>query len=256
MTEARLVVQFAPRLWEAFWATLVLVVGLWLAAMGVVPLFWQPTTNVACDRKTCTIGGRSVIGIASEYTLDVPDLANSRVERKGGETTWVVTNKGQRLQMSNPTDQDGLVAQYARVAKDFDAFLHDPAQKTFSESWTGGGGPSIWLFLILGAAITAWGVKWRRGWRSKLVFDKAAGTLEIRQRPWKATRKVSLADVGSIDVRDTVFHSVYGNFRWETVTLSAREGKPVWKTRVMFTRKTYQQIQDKVRQIRELLISR
>ncbi len=255
--DEKLVVTFAPRFGEMFWATLVLIVGLGELAIGAAMVLYKPVTTIECDRKACHVSAPSLLAGRSDYTLDVSHLSESHVQPAGGgEQAWVVMSNGNPVFLGNPTSDDALIAQYEHLAKDLQAFLADPSLGGFKASFAGLGGPSPWLFAILGVVIVAWGVKWRRGWRVQITFDRAAGRVTFVRRPWAGTKTVALADVGGVDSSQRVLQSLYGPFRWELITMRDRSGHELWRFRTMFTRKTHEHVRHELAAMRDFLAAR
>ncbi len=254
MGDAQLVVRFRPGAWEAFWATLVLVVGLTLLGTGTPGFFVDATQAIACDRAHCRVTWHTVFGTGSDM-LQVADLHGSRIDTTDGRREWIVDEHGKPYTLGPPTKDSERVAAYQRLAPQLEAFLDDPGRTTFTGSFTRDV-PSPVLFAILGLLLTAWGIKWRRGWRAVLTFDRPARTLTIAQRPWMRRRTIPVETIGGIQASDRVAHSTYGNFRWEEIVLADKDGKALWRYRTMFTRKAAQRVRDSVQAIRDFLASR
>lgn len=217
---------------EAFWATLVLFVGLAQLALGAAFTFSKPSTDVTCDRIACHVVEHTLVGSTLEFTHDLATLSHSRIDHRA----WVVDKQGQRFELASPSTDTALAAR-------FQSFLDDKSQPTFAASLPGPRPPAP-LFFVIGAVAILWGIKWRRGWKAQLVFDRGAGTLVIHQRPWAATRTIRLADIARVTASDRVAHTMYGNLRWEDIAVVGADGRPLWRYRTMFTRKTFQHVQE------------
>jgi hypothetical protein len=256
-SSSTLTVEFRPRLWEAFWASLILLVGIGQLVLGAAFAFTTPGKQLDCDRTKCTLVAHTLFGGSQEFTLDVPELRDSTIAQAPHHmVAWTVQSHGQRFELGNPTDDKTLAQTYDHLARDFQSFLSDPSKPSYSVAFASVAKQPLWLFAVLGVLFIAWGIKWRRGWKVRLVFDRAAGTLTIHQRPWKLTRTIPLAQIKSVEVSDQIAHTLYGNLRWERVELRGGDGKPAWRYRTMFTRKTYQHVQEQVQLMRGFLAGR
>ncbi len=249
MARETLTVEFRPRLWEAFWATLVLLVGLSQLVLGAAFTFTKPTAELTCDRASCHLVAHTLFGGTQDFTLETAALQHSRVN----QGAWVVDKQGQRFELGSPTSDAELSRRYVQLAAELQAFLDDPGKPTFTASFPAGTPPMTALFFVIGALAIAWGLKWRRGWKASLVFDRAAGTLVIHQRPWGRTRTIPLSDISRVSASDRVAHTLYGNLRWEDIAVHGAGGRPLWRYRTMFTRKTYRHVQESLASMQSFL---
>lgn len=257
MAEGKLVVAFGPRWLERVIASLILIVGLGEIAAGVALATYHPVSTIDCDRTTCHAKFASLLAGTSDVTLDVAGLVDSRIEKiKGGERHWVVDSKGKTIELSPPTGDDAQLADFTKMAKDFQAFLSDASRPKFSASYATLGGPPLWLFAIMGALLLLWSGRWIRGWHAELAFDRAAGTLVIRQRPFARTRTIQLADIANVEASDRVAVLGYGVMRYARIWITGKDRKTLWSHRTLFDGKTYKTVQANFTAMREFLSAR
>jgi hypothetical protein len=253
--EDHLEVAFHPRILDRCLATVILLVGLTLLLATGGQMFWRPTHTLDCDRTTCHATYPSLFGDGAT-TIDLADLRDSRVTTIGDQTEWTAKSHGKTIDVGLRTSDDDVIATYQRLAPQLQAFLDDPTKPTFSARYPWRSGLHPWLFLVLGVLVTWWGGRWIRGWHAELVFDKAAGTVTIRQRPFGGRRTIPLADIARIEGSDRVVQSLYGAMRYARLRMIGKNGKVLWHYRTMFDAKSHKAVTERFHAMQNLLLSR
>jgi hypothetical protein len=260
MTTPTLTVPFRPRAFDKVWAFVLLFAGLDLAGLGGWTLLHPPVFTLSCDRAagTCTQVSPGLMGGGSPSVFGLDGVHGSRVvELEHHATSWTVTTARGERSLGNRTTDAERVDAYRRLAADFQAFLDDPARPTFSASYAGIGGPPGWLFGVLGLALAVAGLWWIHGWSAELLFDRAAGTLTIRQRPTlllgPAERQVPLAEVAGVDARRGGVIVGGGTVHTATVVIRGTVEPVLFKRRLVLDRSSRDSIAAHVEAMRAFL---
>jgi hypothetical protein len=184
---AKETVHLRPDLAQRIWVFLFVTIGVSGIVLGGFSLFWlvkgSPPVSFRCTRATqrCDQTWPSPLATTTT-TFALAKLHHSRIYWSGGQATWAVDNGPARIDLAYPSSDDDRVAEYRRLAADFEAFLTDPAKPTFAASYPGVSA-ALWWMLFVGLGSGWIGGKLWRGWSTAVVFDPAAHTLTVMRRP-------------------------------------------------------------------------
>jgi hypothetical protein len=261
-TATTLTVRFAPHRTERFTFGVLAFVAFFLVVIGVRVSLLQHPTELHCerDRDVCQLRGDDIMGRAWSWAMPLGRLRRSAVvEAKYHEVRWVVVNdEGRELELGSPTGRAVQAAEYRRLAPLLDGFLADPGQKVFDATFESIGGPPTAVFVVAGLLMVVWLVRWLDGWRTRLDFDAAAGTLTVRRSPrlLPGRRVFPLDEVAEAEIRDGFVFLVWSVVPTLTLRLRTAAGRRLFGRRQIADKATLEELRADLEAIRAFLAER
>ncbi len=222
--------------------TFVAVLALVLVQITYVGLrltFFQRPSELRCERKSdsCTLTGSDIFGGGWDNGFPASGMVRSELEsREHGELAWVVRmTRGDTRELGHPTGREAQRAVYRAQSDALAAFIANRAQKSFTARFEALGGPSGAMWLAIGLVFGYLLARLVHGWRTTLVFDRAAGELVITRAPAlvpPGRRRIALADVVRADARHGGLWLLYTYLPTVTIRILGADDKVLFRRRL------------------------